>query len=245
MTNGTVRIHGEADSPFDAIRRTRPDGSEFWSGRELRPLLGYDTWQRFRDAIERARIACVNSGQDARQHFSSAANNPSELGGRPAEDVRLTRYAAYLVAMNGDPRKPEIAEAQTYFAIKTREAEVRSGGRHADLDVIRAMVDSIEQTRTEQARQAAVLAVVSERAENTAARVEALEGNYGRITALAYAKLNGLRDGVDYLNHLGRAAAAIARRDGVPVEKAHSTIFGTVNAWPVEIWDEALAQVGE
>lgn len=77
-----------------------------------------------------------------------------------------------------------------------------------------------------------------------AARVEALEGNYGRITALAYAKLNGLRDGVNYLAALGRVASAVARRDGVPVEKAHSTIFGTVNAWPVEVWDEALSQVG-
>lgn len=112
-------------SPFDRIRRVRPDGSEYWSAREMQPLQGYSKWQHFLIAIERAKAACFNSGERVEDHFTDARNNPSDLGGRPSMDVHLTRYAAYLVAMNGDPRKTEIAAAQTYFAVKAREAEVR------------------------------------------------------------------------------------------------------------------------
>lgn len=110
-----------AKSPFDAIRRVGGDG-EHWSGRDLMPLLGYDSWRRFDDAVQRAKMACTNSGADATSHFADAVKVAAS--GPAGADYQLTRYAAYLVAMNGDPRKPEIAAAQTYFAVKTREAEV-------------------------------------------------------------------------------------------------------------------------
>lgn len=108
-------------SPFDAIRRTET-GSDRWSARELMSLLGYDKWERFEDAIERARIAAANSGFDP----DAEASRVREAFGRTNQvgtNYYLSRYGAYLVAMNGDPRKPEIAAAQTYFAVKTREAE--------------------------------------------------------------------------------------------------------------------------
>ncbi|HKP44438.1 BRO family protein [Mycobacterium sp.] len=107
-------------SPFDALRRCTPEGREYWSGRDLMPPLGYDSWRRFADAVHRAKIAAQNSGYDVTSLFAGAVK---KTDGRPAEDYHLARYACYLIAMNGDPRKPEIAAAQTYFAIKTREAE--------------------------------------------------------------------------------------------------------------------------
>lgn len=76
------------------------------------------------------------------------------------------------------------------------------------------------------------------------ARLQALESNYGRHAALAYAKLNGLPDSVKYLNQLGRIASQVAREQQVPVEKVHSTLFGEVNAWPDDIWDEAVHRLG-
>jgi hypothetical protein len=109
------------ENPFDAIRKTGDNGAEFWSARELMGLLGYSRWSDFRDTLSRGEAACKNSGQEVAGHFSGLTLKSQ---GRPAEDVSLSRYAAYLVAMNGDPRKPEIASAQTYFAIKTRQAEV-------------------------------------------------------------------------------------------------------------------------
>jgi phage antirepressor YoqD-like protein len=108
------------ESPFDAIRQTRPDGSEFWSARDLMPLLGYPTWQHFVPAIDRARAAAVAQGNDVNTLFTVSRE---KSGGRPREDFHLARFACYLVAMNGDPRKPEVAAAQAYFAIQTRVAE--------------------------------------------------------------------------------------------------------------------------
>lgn len=120
-----------AASPFDAIKRTRPDGTEYWSARDLMPLLGYPAWREFRAAIERAMAAAEAQGHPVDGNFGV---NPKKAGQRgPArEDFDLTRFAAYLVAMNGDPRKPEVAAAQAYFAIRTREAETTQPDRELD-----------------------------------------------------------------------------------------------------------------
>lgn len=114
-------------SPFDAIRRTHPDsGVEYWSARDLMPHLGYTRWQNFTEAIDRARCSCQNTGCDPDSHFTAASkvSELSQMGPRSLPDVHLSRYACYLVAMNGDPRKPQIAAAQQYFVIQTRRAEM-------------------------------------------------------------------------------------------------------------------------
>lgn len=120
-------------SPFDAIRRVRPDGTEYWAGRELMPLLGYESWRRFADAVDRARATAMNTGHSLSELFATSVKKGD---GRPAEDVELARFAAYLVAMNGDPRKPEVAAAQAYFAVKAREAEVTKPRELSRLELI-------------------------------------------------------------------------------------------------------------
>jgi DNA-damage-inducible protein D len=116
MTNDLTPV---VASPLDEIRRVRIDGSEFWSARDLMTALGYPTWQHFAPVTDRAACSAENQGMTGL--FTVIRENS---GGRPREDFHLSRFAAYLVAMNGDPRKPEVAAAQQYFAVKTREAEV-------------------------------------------------------------------------------------------------------------------------
>ncbi|QYC53724.1 antirepressor [Gordonia phage Leroy] len=115
-----ITPHG-GGSPFDAIRRTTAEGREYWSARDLMPMLGYDEWRKFDGAIDRARISASNAGYIVSDHFVGAAKVAAS--GPAAKDHHLSRYACYLIALNGDPRKPEIASAQNYFVIKTREAE--------------------------------------------------------------------------------------------------------------------------
>jgi len=102
------------------------EGVECWSARELYPVLGYAKWQTFENVLGKAREACQNAGIDVADHFTDAGKKVNLGSGavKNMDDVMLTRYACYLVAQNGDPRKPEIAFAQNYFAVQTRVAEV-------------------------------------------------------------------------------------------------------------------------
>lgn len=100
--------------------------TEFWYARELQQLLGYDQWRNFENVISKAKIACENAKQKVSDHFVDISKKIQMGKGAQKEvsDILLTRYACYLIAQNGDPKKPEIAFAMTYFAVQTRKQEV-------------------------------------------------------------------------------------------------------------------------
>lgn len=112
---------------FDDIMHTTDDGSvEFWYARELMECLGYATWRRFKEAVERAKESCEGAGIEVSDHFAGVGKMIDLPKGarREVDDIMLTRYACYLIAQNGDPRKEEIAFAQSYFAVQTRKQEL-------------------------------------------------------------------------------------------------------------------------
>ncbi|TBL50989.1 DNA damage-inducible protein D [Obesumbacterium proteus] len=112
---------------FDSLaQRTDSDGIEFWFARDLQPHLGYARWENFQTAIIRSVEACRLSGFKELDHFRGVTKMVLLGSGaeRAVEDLILTRYACYLIAQNGDPRKPEIAFAQSYFAVQTRKQEL-------------------------------------------------------------------------------------------------------------------------
>ncbi len=118
-----VKLHAE----FDSIVQIWPDSNvEFWFARDLQRVLGYAQWRNFQEVIARAKDSCKNAGIAIEDHFADVSKKV-EIGSgaeRSIEDVMLTRYACYLIAQNGDPRKEPIAFAQSYFAIQTRKQEI-------------------------------------------------------------------------------------------------------------------------
>src|ERR1700693_1308879 len=111
---------------FDSIKHLNPYNVEYWEARELMPLLGYKSWREFEGAIERAKVSCSTTGNITEDHFVSGFKMVKLGSGaeRQVSNYSLTRLACYLIAMNGNPRLPQIAEAQQYFAVSTRTHEM-------------------------------------------------------------------------------------------------------------------------
>lgn len=124
MTNNEISVLG--GKAFENLKQINEHGAEYWSARDLQPLLGYSKWQRFENAVKKAVQSCEESGNKQHYHFAGAGKPIA--GGKGAvqiaDDFHLSRFACYLIAQNGDPRKPEIAAAQKYFAIQTRRQEL-------------------------------------------------------------------------------------------------------------------------
>lgn len=114
-------------SPFDDLRQVDDSGNEYWSARDLMPIAGYEKWERFEDAINRAKTSADNQGHNPEHHFPTSGKviDGGRWGTQTVADYNVTRFGCYLIFQNGDPRKLEIAAAQGYFAIQTRIAETQ------------------------------------------------------------------------------------------------------------------------
>ncbi|MDH2392354.1 hypothetical protein QCN29_26965 [Streptomyces sp. HNM0663] len=226
------------ESPFDAIRRVRPDGSEYWPARDMQPLMGYSQWSKLKTPLTRAMATAKNQGLDVAANFPRSGKVAGQSGPAP-EDYELSRTAAYLLAMNGDPNKPEVAAAQLYFAAKTREAELAAqetvrpkSGAELVLQMAQELVAQEQRLATIEATQAA-----------TAAKVAALEGRHDEFTALGYAKLHDHPTGRPYLAQVGRRATRIMREQGREPHQRQDATFGVVNVYPVLVLEHAFSEV--
>lgn len=135
MENADNKQVANTNLSFEALKKFNQHGIEYWSARDLQACLGYSQWRYFENALKKAITSCKKSGNDPQNHFAGVRKMVS-IGSqteREVEDWHLSRFACYLIAQNGDPRKPEIAEAQKYFAIQTRRQEL-SDEMSADLE---------------------------------------------------------------------------------------------------------------
>jgi DNA-damage-inducible protein D len=187
---------------FDSIKQINPYGQEYWSARDLMPLLGYDKWERFHGAIKRAMAACKETGNSIDDHFPSAGKPIT--GGKGAvqhvKDYYLSRFASYLIAQNGDPRKPEIAAAQVYFAVSTRAHEIHQLFKEQEerLETRLKVSESFKQL----AGAASVAGVLS---ENFGIFVDAGYLGLHHHTVEELKELKNIPPREDYLDNIGRA----------------------------------------
>jgi DNA-damage-inducible protein D len=149
---------------FEQIKHTDDAGKEYWLARELAPVLEYTEWRNFSKVIDRAILACRNSGFTISDQFvevNKTVEMPSKAKPKIIIDYKLSRYACYLIVQNGDPRKEIIATGQTYFAIQTRRQEVADYFNHLDEDnkrlVVRGDIKQWNQMLAEAAHNAGVI----------------------------------------------------------------------------------------
>ena len=134
-------LQAEEYKSFEEIKRIREDGTEYWNARELSEVLQYKKWENFSKVIDRAKLACKNSGRNIEDDFPEV-RKIVEAGAthKKVNDYELSRYACYLIVQNGDPRKEVIALGQTYFAIQTRRQEVADYFNQLDEDNKRLVI---------------------------------------------------------------------------------------------------------
>lgn len=199
-----------SDQTFEDIKHINEYGQEYWLARELQPILGYNSWRRFSDAIERAKLACKNSGYEVDEQFADAVKtSPMPKGGiRELEDFMLSRYACYLIVMNGDPRKEIIAVGQTYFAVKTRQQELIENYEELTEDQKRIAIRKEMKRHNTALAEAAHDAGVIEPIEFAVFQNYGYMGLYGGLKAQDIKKRKGLKKSQDILDHMGSTELA-------------------------------------
>lgn len=203
----------ESASLFEGIKHIDDNGNEYWYARELMPCLGYAQWRRFEETIEKAKEACKTATGDVLLHFADAGKSYQMPNGGTREivDYRLSRYACYLIAQNGDPRKSEIAEAQTYFAIQTRYAEIRQMEEYQHLtteEEMRLFLRRQMKEHNSQLAEAAKNAGVREPWEYARFQNAGYRGLYNGMDEDAIHRHKGLAENQRILDHMGSTELA-------------------------------------
>jgi DNA-damage-inducible protein D len=207
-------FHGTAEevvAGFESAAQRSAEGVEFWSARDLMALLGYGKWQNFQAVIEKAQMACHQSGYRISDHFAEVSKMV-EIGSgaeRSAGDTHVTRYGAYLIAQSGDTRKKQVAFAQTYFAVQTRRQEAQGSDRQ-QLSEDQKRIDLRERiaAHNKDLASAARIAGVGLPVEFAAFQNHGYRGLYGGLDVNRIRETKGLAGKAQILDHMGSTELA-------------------------------------
>jgi DNA-damage-inducible protein D len=203
-------LHGNTpETPFERIRQIDPDGNEFWSARDLMPILEYAKWQRFQNVIKKAQIACENSGYDPDEHFTGVGKliTAGHDSKREIEDFHLSRYACYLIVQNADPSKDVVALGQTYFAIQTRRQELQDLAGAIDDQWRLLLRERIKDQNADLASAAKQAGVITPR-DFAVFQNHGYQGLYDGLTAQDIHKKKNLKKSQNILDHMGHTELA-------------------------------------
>lgn len=196
-----------SEQTFESIKHINEYGEEYWLARELQPVLEYAQWRRFSDAIERAKLACKNSGFAVEDHFADVGKMVDIGSGaeREIDDVMLSRYACYLIVMNGDPRKEVIAIGQTYFAVKTRQQELIDNYEQMSEDQKRLAIRNEMIAHNKSLAEAAQMAGVVDPRDYAIFQNKGYQGLYGGLGAK---EIHARKGRQKILDHMGSTELA-------------------------------------
>lgn len=199
-----------SEQTFESIKHINEYGEEYWLARELQPVLEYAQWRRFSDAIERAKLACKNSGFAVEDHFADVGKMVDIGSGaeRQIDDVMLSRYACYLIVMNGDPRKEVIAIGQSYFAVKTRQQELIDNYEQMSEDQKRLAIRNEMIAHNKSLAEAAQMAGIADQREYAIFQNKGYQGLYGGLGAKEIHARKGLKKSQKILDHMGSTELA-------------------------------------
>lgn len=199
-----------SEQTFENIKHINEYGEEYWLARELQSVLEYSRWENFSKAIERAQKACENTGFDVQNHFREVTKMvPLGSGAeREIEDVTLSRYACYLVVMNGDPNKEVIAVGQTYFAVKTRQQELIENYEQLSEDQKRLAIRNEMIAHNKSLAEAAQMAGIDDPRDYAIFQNKGYQGLYGGLGAKEIHAKKGLKKSQKILDHMGSTELA-------------------------------------
>ena len=198
------------ESIFENIKHILEDGTEYWNARELQHVLEYTDWRNFLKVVDKAKIACENSGILVEEHFVDVnKSSPMPNGGtRIIDDVQLSRYACYLIMQNGDPRKEVIAIGQTYFAVKTRQQEIIENYDVLTEEQKRLAIRNEIVAHNKALAEAAKQAGITEPVEYAVFQNWGYKGLYGGMDMRAIHQHKGLKKSQKILDHMGSTELA-------------------------------------